>query len=213
MYKEKSAEKGKKNIVSGFVVITEEMILNAREYVPLAEKEAFVDAVAMNCYDSMTIGTGAKEKDGTNPPFYKENSGLKARYMMAALSELYFGIKFVPVSENDEWRMTEKQYEMWACGNPLNQIERIKRNSRYNALKDKCFDLLADYHALEKMLNSECYGLLKAMNDPVTRFSMLMDAQTTPEYVQSLIDSVSEAQKELEEFRSKSKFQKVTENA
>lgn len=190
--------------MNGFVVITEEMLRNARDYVPLAEKEAFVGAVAMNCYDSMTIGTGG---ENAVPPFYKENSGLKARYMMAALSELYFGIKFVPVSENDEWCMTEEQYEMWASGNPLNQIERIKRNSRDNALKDKCFDMVADYKALEKMLNSECYGLLKAMNDPVTRFTMLMEAQTTPEYVQSLMQSLSETSKEFEDFKANSKYQ------
>lgn len=195
------------------IAVTEEMLLSAREYVPLAEKERFVSTVATNCFDKLSIGTGNAEKDGAMPPYYKENYGLKARYLMAALAELYFGVKFFPASEADELRMLEEQYEAWASGNPLNQIESIKHTSRDPAVKSKCFDLLSDYRTLEKMLNAECYGLLKAMNDPVTRFSMLMEAQTTPEYVQSLMDSVSETQKELESFREKSKFQKVTENA
>lgn len=195
------------------ISITEEMIANARSYVPLSEKEAFVSVNAMKCFDKLSIGTGNNEKDGAMPPYYKENSGLKARYMMSALAELYFGAKFIPASESDEWRMMEEQYEAWASANPFNQLERIKRTTRNAEIRDKCFDIVSDFKVLEKMLNSECYGLLKAMNDPVTRFSMLMDAQTTPEYVQSLMNSVSEAQEELESFRENSKFQKVTENA
>lgn len=60
-------------------------------------------------------------------------------------------------------------------------------------LRDKAFDLLADYRDLEKMLKTEIYGMLQAMNDPVSRFQDLAAQSMTPEAVQKTLDDLKEA--------------------
>ena len=76
----------------------------------------------------------------------------------------------------------------------------MKKRTADKSLQDKIYDLLADYKTLEKLLNAECYGLLPAMNDTLSRFQMMMAAQTTPEAMDALMKSVEETTRELEAF-------------
>lgn len=78
----------------------------------------------------------------------------------------------------------------------LNQIERMKS---VPALRNAAFDLLQDYKMLEKMLNTEVYNMLRVMNDPVTRFSNAMQAQTSPEAMQKSLDELGSLKGRLAE--------------
>ena len=84
-----------------------------------------------------------------------------------------------------------KDYDRWAGGHIFNQIDRMK--GKGPELRDKAFDLLADYRDLEKMLKTEIYGMLQAMNDPVSRFQDLAAQSMTPEAVQKTLDDLKEA--------------------
>lgn len=148
------------------LVITKEMMEAARDYVPNAEKEAFVAHCASRCFDKLAI-TGTDGEPA--PDMYMVNSGLKARYLMGALSALYFGI---PYDGDDE--MSEEAYDQWAGSHALNQIERWKREA---SLRDKCYDLLADFKDLEKRLSTQINGLLNVMNDTVLRQNEYTAAQ------------------------------------
>ena len=68
------------------IVITKEMMLAARDYVPLAEKEAWVAENAPKCFDKLAISADNEPL----PPMYMVNTSLKSRYLMAALMRLYF---------------------------------------------------------------------------------------------------------------------------
>lgn len=194
------------------IILTDEKILGASDYIPMKEKEKFVSDVAFLCFDRLNISDGGNDQNGSIPPCYKENLPMKSRYLMSALARFYFHEEFDSESENN-MSMPEELYEAWASGNPLNQIERLKKFTLDPDVRAKCFGILSDFRMLEKMLNSECYGLLNAMNDPVNRLMMVMDAQTSPEHLKQLMDSFSEVQRELEEFKSNSKFHKVSEDA
>ena len=139
--------------------ITKEMLKNARDYVPLAEKEAWVAANAPRCFDRLAITAD----DEPVPPMYMVNTGLKSRYLMAALVRLYFGNES---ADGDEWLMPEAEYDRWAGSHVFNQLERWKHD---NDLKYKAYDLIADYKDLEKRFSAQISSLLAVQNDPVIR--------------------------------------------
>ena len=98
-------------------------------------------------------------------PYFKENVERRSRYLMGGFVKLYLGEDFEPVK------------------------------GKGPELRDKAFDLLADYRDLEKMLKTEIYGMLQAMNDPVSRFQDLAAQSMTPEAVQKTLDDLKEARR------------------
>ena len=122
------------------------------------------------------------------------------RYLAGGLAKLYLGEGFPTENDDDPWMMTDEAYDYFWGGRPISQIERLRRFSKNKALQDQCYDLMQDYKELTNMLNSEIHGLMRAMNDTLSRFQMLMEAQTTPEYFQSLTKNLEEVQQELAEY-------------
>lgn len=173
-----------------------EILKDARDYVPTDEKARFIGECAHRCFDPMQITTGAAE---ALPTMYKENTALKENYLLSALLRLYLGIEAeAEDGEKDEWKLHPAEFDKWASLHLLNQIERAKSDAE---LKNKCFDLLQDYKTLEKRMNAEIYGLLSAMNDPVTRAIATVQSISTPEYVQGLQDELMDVQKKLTEYQ------------
>lgn len=161
----------------------------AKSYASLEVKKRFLADCAMRCFDKMEIGTESGEP---LPPFYKENGVSKARYMMSALVTIYLGERAVNVAADDPWELTDEEYDEYAASFPISQLERIKKTTQDKDLRDKIYDLLSDYRLLEKLLNAECYGLLPAMNDTLSRFQTMMTAQTTPEAAEATLKSLDE---------------------
>lgn len=147
------------------ITITEKMLLSARDYVPYEEKEAWVNETASKCFDRMLITVD----DDSMPPMFKVNVGLKNRYLMAAFASLYMRVEFES-DPSDATLMSVAEYDKWASGHVFNQIERWKKDLE---LRDKCYDLLADFKSLEKWLMSEMNGLLDVQNDAVLRQSQI----------------------------------------
>ena len=179
----------------------EKIMQNAESYVPIRKKTEFVHYCAERCFDKLNI-TAASGNDtlSSMPPMWKENPELKARYMMGGLLKLY--LKQNPqTDENDEWLLTEQEYDRWAEAHILNQIERMKSNA---SLRDKCFDLLQDYKTLEKMLNTEVYGLIRAMNDSVSRIIAQIQASTTPESMKNAMAQLGQSKKDYEKYMKES---------
>ena len=179
----------------------EKIMQEAETYVPISKKAEFVHYCAERCFDKLNI-TAASGNDTLSamPPMWKENSELKARYMMGGLLKLYLKQE-AQTDENDEWLLTEQQYDRWAAAHILNQIERMKSNA---SLRDKCFDLLQDYKTLEKMLNTEVYGLIRAMNDSVSRIIAQIQASTTPESMKNAMAQLEQSKKDYEKYMKES---------
>ena len=165
----------------------------------MREKEAFIKDVSLGCFDRMEIGT---ENGDPLPPFYKESALRKHRYMTTALLKLYLRIQLEQAEELGPWEIADESYECASRSFLMSQLERIKKRTADKELQDKIYDLLADYKLLEKLLNAECYGMLPAMNDTVSRFQMMMTSQATPEVMESLMKATDEMKRELEEIRA-----------
>ena len=175
------------------ITLTSEMMERARDYVPLAEKEAWCAENAPRVFDKLAITADGE----TMPPMYMVNAGLKSRYLMGALTKLYFGVETTqsfavtaPVKDaegdgKDEWLMSEADYDRWAGSHVFNQLERMKRDAWH---KIKAFDLLADYRDLEKRFSTQISGLLAVQNDPVIRQNELSTAvvKELPQIMQAL---------------------------
>ena len=182
------------------LTLTEEWLReHAVSYVSLKDKERFVGDCAMRCFDKMEIGT---EDGEALPPYYKENAVSKAKYMLCALLRLYLGIEDIQVAEEDPWMPSAEDCDAYFASFPLSQLERIKKTTQDKELRDMIYDMLSDYRLLEKLLNAECYGLLPAMNDTISRFQMMMSAQSTPEAMEALTKATEEMKRELEEIKA-----------
>lgn len=151
------------------IEITKEMLGKARDYVPLDEKETWVSRIAEKCFSRLQITHG----DEPLPPMYMVNVGLKNRYMMAALAKMYFGVRYAQDMDDPD-KMSVEGYDLWAGSHVLGQIDRWKHDAE---LRDKCYDLLADYKDLDKMLATQINGLLNVQNDSVVRQAQYTAAQ------------------------------------
>lgn len=178
-----------------FKKMSDEMFAQARDYVPLMEKAAFVDACAGGCFDRMELRVGIDK----TIPYYKENVERRSRYLMGALVRLYLRQEFETVGD-EAYLMAADDYDRWAGGHILNQIERRKTNP---AMRNHAFDLLFDYRELEKMLKTEIYSMLQAMNDPVGRMIDEMGKSMTPEVLQNSLRELKSVQKELTVLKQK----------
>lgn len=181
------------------LVLTEETIRDkARSYVPIAEKEAFIRSVSDNCFDRIAIGGGNGEEV---PPMWKENGFIRQKYLAGALVKLYFGLEYA-TEAGDEWLPTDEEYDRIMANCPMNQIERIRKSSKDQGVRDKCYDLIYDFKALERLLSGEIAGMRPAANDLLTRFNRMIEAQTTPEAFEKLAMSAEELQKAMDELKS-----------
>lgn len=181
-----------------YIAITEDMIKNARDYVPMAEKKAFIDAAVVQCISMMGVTATIGGEDSTMPPMFKEDSFTKARYLMGAFAKLYLKQEFEPVEDTD-CLMAQDDYDRWAGGHVFNQIERLKRTDPET--KAKCFDLIQDYKALEKLLNAEIYAFLNIQNDFLVRLVAHIQSTTSPAGLGELMGSLDDLQKQIEEYK------------
>ena len=182
-----------------YIKITEEIVWQAKDYVPMAEKRAFVDAVVSQCISMVSVTATIGEESTAMPPMYKEDSFGKARYLMGAFVKMYLRQEFVPV-EGTEYQMAQDDYDRWAGGHLFNQIERLKRTDPQT--KAKCFDLVQDYKALEKFLNAEIYAFLNIQNDFLVRLIAHVQSTTSPAGLAELMGDIETLQKQIEEYQN-----------
>lgn len=172
-------------------ITMKEVFAKAHTYVPLMEKAAIVSHCAERCIDRVVVNTGEKFR-GDVPPMYRENGQRKRRYLMGILARAYLRLDF-DGCEEDKWLLSADDYDLIGGVQLINQIDRMKKQS--DTLRDKAYDLLADYRDLEKMLNTEINANLAVMNDVVARMAMSAAAAMTPESMKELTELAEQVQK------------------
>ncbi len=178
-------------------IITEEMVEKATAYIPLADKVAFAVVTAQECIEPVEIDVLNIQANETMalPSLYQEDTFKKQLYLMQAFLKDYLHIA-VP----DEF--TAEVYDEYAKDQPLNQLERLKTKGS-PAIKDKVFDLLADYKALKKLLDREIYKLVTARNSTLDRFLASVTLFSSPENVQPLVKELQQTVQETETAQKK----------
>ena len=168
--------------------LKKEHIERAKTYMPIQDKVSLSKKIAELCIKDAEV----KEEDKifALPPEVVEDLGVKAVLLQNVLLNYYFDI------ELDEKRDGYEQYDYFNRKNLLNQIERFKAESD---VKNKVYDLLADYKDFKRMVDVEIYNLKTSRNDTLIRIlngiSLLAAEKYTddPEYFKKMIEDLSEA--------------------
>ena len=171
------------------ITITKEMLIEAKDYIPLMAKEAWVAENAIKCFDKLAITAGGEAV----PPMYMVNTGMKSRLLMGAFIKLYFGLAFEADADDSEL-MTVEDYDNWAGSHVFNQIERFKSDKD---MRDKCYDLLIDYRDFEKRFSAQINGILTVQNDSVMRQNEYMSTQMKE--LPKVFGELKELQRKVEE--------------
>lgn len=183
------------------IKLTLEDVRGARSYVPLSEKLKFLETAYMGCLDKVELAIQEGGRNLPVPPLYKDNHAKKSRYMMGALVKLYLGKEYEPTG--DAWLMAQDEYDRWAGSHILNQLERMKGQG--GEIRDKVYDLLADYKDLEKRLNVEVYNIVQIQNDICVRIYAMISAQVTPEEMSKRMQELQKLKTELDKRAEKIK--------
>ena len=181
------------------IIITEEQMKNAVTYAPAKVKEEFVEYCCRRCLSTSKIDLGVGDNSAM-PNMYIEDTFAKSRYLMSALCVLYLGVPLDKIDreKEDEWLMTDAEYDHYAMSHIVNQIERMKSNAE---LRDKAFDLLRDYRDLEKRLNTAIYNTMAVMNDPINRLFQKLAFDMSPEALEAQKKELERLQQEMEDIK------------
>ena len=172
--------------------VTNEIMANAKCYMPVLTKEVIAQDVARACIkETSTIGEQTDDLDAgfAMPPVYCESPSSKSRVMMAILLSYYLGV----VDSNEKLMLNLETFDGWAGAHVLNQIERFKATEH----REKAFNLLSDYREMERYLNSAIYSVLREMNDPVKRFLSTLSLMGTDEQIKKTTELAKKTASEI----------------
>lgn len=174
-------------------LITDNMILNACSYLPVARKKEIVDSVSRDCIQSIRIKLDESVQDV--PLMYMENAELKARCLLTIFLNEYLNVGVETLAENP-YAMPLDRYDMWSETHVYNTIERFK--GRHEEFRVKVFDIMYDFKELKRLIDGEISSMLRVMNDPVGRMMMAIGRQITPESLKAQAEQFTELKKRFE---------------
>lgn len=177
--------------------ITAKTILGANTYLPLAQKIKIAGEIAQNCVTRIGYNVKVGGIPVDVPDWTGRNPALKERYLLGALLKFYLGFEFAPVA-GTEFLLSQDDYDGAASQHPRNAIERCKGDKD---VRDRAFDLLADYKLLCDMAKVALDDTAAAQNDPAARFLAAQMMAMTPEAMKQLSDAEKGLRKEIEKLR------------
>jgi len=180
-----------------FYKLTDDDVRNAVTYVSTVDKMAFINETATKCFDTLDITANSESLNSALPSCYKVNTDRRSRFLMGAFVKMYLG-KEIETEDDDPWLMSIPEYDMYAGGHVFEDMNRMKNNA---ALRDTCFDILTDYSELKYRLDSDIKGLLEAMNSSATRLLAYLEASSTPEALEKVIQQAEKSEKQLREYK------------
>ncbi len=184
------------------IVITEEMLRNADDYLSLAQKEGMAKYFAIACVEEMSSPEGS-----LLPPLLRERFGLKQQYLMGVLAQLYLHQSFdkQKVSYIGEKKtggvldacMSEEAYDEWAESHVFSQINRFM-HQRDSGVSDKAYEMMNDFKTFTLMLNESIQALIRQRNDPTNRVMLALNSALTPEKIKAMLAQLDEVAARLQ---------------
>lgn len=168
--------------------LTADMLANARSYMPLEVKNRLAKDIA----ETVLADVDYKVLDITPdlmaiPPLKVERQDIKAICLLKTFLTFYLKIQF-PADIDDV-----ANYDYYAGSHVLNQLTRFKVNPE---LKNKAFDIEADYKDFRKFVETEIYNLKMANTDVLARLIKAIGLFSTPEMVEKLTENLQNLAKE-----------------
>ena len=185
--------------------LTKDMMAAARTYMPLDTKKVLAETIADKCvkpmarlkWDGIHIKPKSPEDEKKNDPtalpdLMEEDVALKMCLLQNVLLGYYFDIE---LDENPQPDKVYEQYDYYAGGHLLNQIERFKSD---RDVKNAAFDLMEDFREFRKMVDTIIYNYKMNANDPLKRFDAMLTVFSTPQNVRALVTELQKAGDEME---------------
>lgn len=189
------------------ITITEKIITEAINYLPLREKEKLAAEIAEKSLELVKINVDYGGDIRPIPPMTREDTSKKSRYLMGVFAGRYLKIPFEPV-EDDETKTLpdENTYDSFASSHIFDQMEKMKRTAGLPPeTKAKVYEIMSDFRDFEKRVNAGIYSLISMQNDVCSRLMIMMDAQTTPDALQRAEEELERVRGELEEYAAAKK--------
>lgn len=182
--------------------ITEDIILNATLYIPIAKKSALARAFADDCISKVEIKLNGDDASSILPPRYQENPMMKSMYgMMTLLSEY---LHMMPKDDEGNITMDATEFDEWGAASIMNQLDRMK-SSKNQEIRNRVYDILDDYREFYRMLGVEISSLLANKNDVLTRFMQYFRSEITPDLVKGLMDNLTSVMQEAKDYQEQPK--------
>lgn len=167
-------------------IITKEIIQSARDYLPIGNKEMFAKIIAEQCVVPCTTAEDAQKgkADLAIPTLYREHFHKKQLLLMDFFLQFYFKL---PVSKKEPFN--DEMYDYYAGSHIFEQLERMKPDKE---VKDKVYDLMADYKDFKRHVESAIFQKLNEKNDTLSRFSAAIQLASDPEYIQKMVEELKQ---------------------
>lgn len=183
-------------------VITKEMIEKANTYMPIEEKISLSKIIAEKCVDIIPQSRKNPISDRANkilslPLPEGELPSLKSMLTLSVLLGFYLDIDIDTENKN---AMTFASYDEYANSHPLNQLDRLKSNAE---IRDKVYDLVADFKEFKKMVDTEIYNIRAYRNDPLVRLAATVGLYLTKENLVKLKDTLTQVTEQLQQAEEK----------
>lgn len=192
-------------------VVTQEMLENAVDYMPLATKTALAKQQAEGCVKRVGEQTAIKtDSDGLIPlpPRYYADEEARSILEMTIFTGLYLGIE--TPDEEGTFHMDGERYDYYAGSHIFGQLNAMKSGTvgrEHPELKAKIANMLADFNDYQKRLTAEIRVLMSMYNDPVDRFMAVNAAMATPDTMEGLLSELKDAAEAVEEYKTERKVE------
>ena len=173
------------------ITLTKEIILNARDYIPIQQKHTWVRNVAAVAIAPVTVSGG--DSSVILPDRHEENTMARTMAMASLLAQNYLGVY------GEDAVLQEADYDEIMSSHLVNQLERMKSDKE---LRDKIFNILYDYSELKKMLNTEIYSRLGHLNDTLARALVALQS-VSPEGMEEAAKQAQELKAIVHEYEKK----------
>ena len=177
--------------------ITEDIILNATLYVPIAKKSALARAFAEDCISKVEIKLNGDDASSILPPRYQENPMMKSLYgMMTLLSEY---LHMMPTDDEGNVSMDADTFDEWGASSIMNQLDRMK-SSKNQEIRNRVYDILDDYREFYRMLGVEISSILANKNDMLSRFMQYFQSEITADIVKGALGGLQSALQDIKNY-------------
>lgn len=183
-------------------VITKEMIEKANSYMPMEEKISLSKIIAEKCVDIIPQPRKNPVSDRANKILSLPEGELPSLKSMLTLSVLLGFYLDIDIDAEGKNAMTFASYDEYAGSHPLNQLDRLKSNAE---IRDKVYDLVADFKEFKKMVDTEIYNIRAYRNDPLVRLAATVGLYLTKENLAKLKDNLTQATEQLQQAQTQEK--------
>ena len=165
-----------------YFVLTEEMVTNAKTYMPLLEKEKFAQQISDIVVKPKDTAEQNKIGNLPLPELFFEDVTQRNYAFLSVVLGYYFDVTME--DKGDVW----ETYDYYAGKQIFNQLERFKSNPE---LKEIVFDMIADIKDLRKMIDAHIQNDITNRNDPLGRLGATMTLLGDPESVKAMLAEVN----------------------